>query len=247
MRTRRPGRVAAGATLIGVNQRDLYSFEVDTDRAVRVARMLPDGVIRVAESGIRDGDDVRRLGDAGFDAVLVGEALVASPDPAAAVRALRSGARSRAGAVMFIKVCGTTCEDDALLAVALGADAVGFVFAPSPRQIAPQIAGDIVKRLPPEIVTVGVFQDEPPERVLEHRPRGRAAGRAAARPGAGRRPPGGSALACPWSSRPFRPATPGWAGPGSTRLTWCCSTRPTRDRGRCSTGRWPPSCPPASG
>ena len=55
---------------------------------------------------------------------------------------------------MFIKVCGTTNEDDALLAVALGADAVGFVFAPSPRQIAPQIAGDIVKRLPPEIVTV---------------------------------------------------------------------------------------------
>src|ERR1700722_9247982 len=68
---------------------------------------------------------------------------------------------------MFIKVCGTTCEDDALLAVALGADAVGFVFAPSPRQIAPQIAGDIVKRLPPEIVTVGVFQDEPAERVLK--------------------------------------------------------------------------------
>jgi phosphoribosylanthranilate isomerase len=67
---------------------------------------------------------------------------------------------------MFIKVCGTTCEDDALLAVALGADAVGFVFAPSPRQIAPQIAGDIAKRLPPEIVTVGVFQNEPPERVL---------------------------------------------------------------------------------
>src|SRR6516225_5767882 len=63
---------------------------------------------------------------------------------------------------MFVKVCGTTCEDDALLAVALGADAVGFVFAPSP----PQIAGDIVKRLPPEIVTVGVFQNESPARVL---------------------------------------------------------------------------------
>jgi phosphoribosylanthranilate isomerase len=67
---------------------------------------------------------------------------------------------------MFIKICGTTCEDDALLAVALGADAVGFVFAPSPRRIAPQLAADIVKRLPPEIVTVGVFRDEPPERVL---------------------------------------------------------------------------------
>lgn len=88
--------LAAGAALIGVNQRDLYSFEVDTDRAVRVAKMLPSGVIRVAESGIRDGDDVRRLTDAGFDAVLVGEALVSSPDPAVALRQLRSGARSRA-------------------------------------------------------------------------------------------------------------------------------------------------------
>lgn len=68
---------------------------------------------------------------------------------------------------MFIKICGITCEDDALLAVALGADAVGFIFAPSPRQIAPQVAGDIVKRLPPEILTVGVFRDFAPRRVLD--------------------------------------------------------------------------------
>jgi indole-3-glycerol phosphate synthase len=88
--------VAAGAALVGVNQRDLYSFDVDTDRAVRVGRTLPAGVIRVAESGIRDGDDVRRLSDAGFDAVLIGEALVSSPDPAVALRALRRGAGSRA-------------------------------------------------------------------------------------------------------------------------------------------------------
>jgi phosphoribosylanthranilate isomerase len=68
---------------------------------------------------------------------------------------------------LFIKICGTTSEDDALLAVALGADAVGFVFAPSRRQIAPQLAADIVKRLPPEIITVGVFRDEAPQRVVE--------------------------------------------------------------------------------
>ena len=79
----------AGATLIGVNQRDLYTFEVDTDRAGRVAASLPDGTTRVAESGIRDGDDVRRLADAGFAAVLVGETLVRSADPAAAVGDLR--------------------------------------------------------------------------------------------------------------------------------------------------------------
>jgi phosphoribosylanthranilate isomerase len=68
---------------------------------------------------------------------------------------------------MFVKICGTTSEEDALLAVAMGADALGFIFAPSPRQIHPSKVGDIVKRLPPEILTVGVFRDEHPERVVE--------------------------------------------------------------------------------
>jgi len=68
---------------------------------------------------------------------------------------------------MFIKICGITNEQDALLAVALGADALGFVFAPSPRQISPALAREIVKRLPPETVTVGVFRNETPSRVVE--------------------------------------------------------------------------------
>jgi len=68
---------------------------------------------------------------------------------------------------MFVKICGITNEDDALLAVAMGADAVGFIFAPSPRQIAPQQVYDITRRLPPEILTVGVFRDEHPKLVLD--------------------------------------------------------------------------------
>jgi phosphoribosylanthranilate isomerase len=68
---------------------------------------------------------------------------------------------------VFVKICGITREDDALLAVAMGADAVGFIFAPSKRQIAPAMARDIVRRLPSEVVTVGVFRDEAPERVVE--------------------------------------------------------------------------------
>lgn len=68
---------------------------------------------------------------------------------------------------MFVKICGVTNEEDALLAVALGADAVGFIFAPSPRQIAVQKVHDITRRLPPEILTVGVFRDEHPRRVVE--------------------------------------------------------------------------------
>ena len=68
---------------------------------------------------------------------------------------------------MFVKICGITNEDDALLAVAMGADAVGFVFAPSPRQVAAQQVYDITRRLPPEILTVGVFRDELPARVID--------------------------------------------------------------------------------
>jgi phosphoribosylanthranilate isomerase len=68
---------------------------------------------------------------------------------------------------VFVKICGVTSEEDALLAVAMGADAVGFIFAPSPRQIAPQKAADIAKRLPTEIVTVGVFRDESRQRVVD--------------------------------------------------------------------------------
>jgi phosphoribosylanthranilate isomerase len=68
---------------------------------------------------------------------------------------------------MFVKVCGVTNEDDALLAVAMGADAVGFVFAPSPRQVHPEVVRDIVKRLPHDTLTIGVFRNETPERVID--------------------------------------------------------------------------------
>ncbi|MGK2947431.1 MAG: phosphoribosylanthranilate isomerase [Acidimicrobiales bacterium] len=69
---------------------------------------------------------------------------------------------------MFVKICGVTTEEDALLAVAMGADAIGFNFVPSsPRFLAVGRAADIVKRLPPEILTVGIFRNEAPERVVE--------------------------------------------------------------------------------
>jgi indole-3-glycerol phosphate synthase len=82
--------VAAGAAVIGVNQRDLVTFEVDRGRAARVGAAIPAGVVRVAESGIAGPRDIPALAAAGFDAVLVGESLVTSGDPAAAVAALRA-------------------------------------------------------------------------------------------------------------------------------------------------------------
>lgn len=82
--------LAVGATLIGVNQRDLVTFAVDHERAARMAVAFPSGVVSVAESGVRGADDAAVLAAAGYDAVLVGESLVTSGDPAAAVAALRA-------------------------------------------------------------------------------------------------------------------------------------------------------------
>lgn len=80
--------VAVGARLVGVNQRDLVTFQVDGARAARMAAAMPPDVVSVAESGVRGPGDAAALRAAGYDAVLVGEALVTSGDPAAGVRAL---------------------------------------------------------------------------------------------------------------------------------------------------------------
>ncbi|MEQ1702483.1 MAG: indole-3-glycerol phosphate synthase TrpC [Ilumatobacteraceae bacterium] len=77
--------LAAGATLVGVNQRDLVTFQVDHERALRMAGVMPPGVVRVAESGVRGAEDAASLHAAGYHAVLVGETLVTSGDPAAAI------------------------------------------------------------------------------------------------------------------------------------------------------------------
>lgn len=85
--------VAVGANVIGVNQRDLVTFEVDAARAERVAAAMPGDVLRVAESGIRNAEDAARLADAGFHAVLVGESVVTAGDPTGSVTALRAARR----------------------------------------------------------------------------------------------------------------------------------------------------------
>jgi len=73
----------------------------------------------------------------------------------------------RGGAVPKVKVCGITCPEDAQMAVQLGADALGFIFAPSPRQISPKRALEITKTVPPFVKTVGVFVNESPAFVRE--------------------------------------------------------------------------------
>ncbi|CAN5641976.1 indole-3-glycerol phosphate synthase TrpC [soil metagenome] len=79
----------AGATIVGVNNRDLESFEVDRERTIRLAPQVPKGVTLVGLSGVGTRSDVEELGAAGAQAVLVGESLVRADDPAAELRALR--------------------------------------------------------------------------------------------------------------------------------------------------------------
>jgi indole-3-glycerol phosphate synthase len=79
----------ANATMIGVNQRDLVTFQVDHERAVRMGGVIPAGVVRVAESGVRGPDDAQSLRDAGYDAVLVGESLVTATNPTESLQLLR--------------------------------------------------------------------------------------------------------------------------------------------------------------
>jgi indole-3-glycerol phosphate synthase len=80
--------LAAGAEIVGVNNRDLNTFEVTLETSLRLAERIPSHVLKVSESGIQSARDVQRLRDAGYQAFLVGEHLMKSGDPEQALRAL---------------------------------------------------------------------------------------------------------------------------------------------------------------
>ena len=82
--------IHAGASVIGVNNRDLRTFNVDLGLTERLRRVIPSDLVLVAESGIHTGEDARRMREAGADAILVGESLMRAEDPAARIRELAS-------------------------------------------------------------------------------------------------------------------------------------------------------------
>ena len=86
----------AGCETIGVNNRDLHTFRVNFNTSLRLAEMMPRGVLKVAESGIESSDDISRLRQAGFDAFLVGESLMRAPRPGEALRKLLAAAKALA-------------------------------------------------------------------------------------------------------------------------------------------------------
>jgi indole-3-glycerol phosphate synthase/phosphoribosylanthranilate isomerase len=150
--------LGGGADIVGVNNRDLTTFEVSLETSLRLAEFIPARVVRVSESGIRDAADIATLRNTGYNAFLVGEHLMTAADPAAVLRNLI--------AAKVVKICGITNSEDASAAVEGGATAIGFNFYPnSPRYIDPRCAADIASR--PDIRRVGVFVNETRERVEE--------------------------------------------------------------------------------
>ncbi len=89
----------AGASLIGVNNRDLRNFEVSLDTSLSLAPRIPAGVVAVSESGIRTADDVRRLADAGYRGFLVGETLLRAQSPGAALKGLIAAVQPARGSL----------------------------------------------------------------------------------------------------------------------------------------------------
>jgi tryptophan synthase beta subunit len=141
------------ARLIGINNRDLRSLEVDPERAAALRERVPEDRIVVAESGVRDAATLRGWRALGVDAALVGESLVRSPDPEAAVRAfVAAGCPAMDPAnldrIPFVKICGITDAAGIEAAVRAGADAIGLNLVPgTPRALEVGEAASLAARL----------------------------------------------------------------------------------------------------
>ncbi len=133
--------LATNARVIGINNRDLRTLAVDTERAIRLRGLVPDDRLAVAESGVRDPATVAAWRAVGFDAALVGEALVRAADPAAAARAFAAAGRvptdpANRAATALVKICGITDAEGILAAVRSRADAIGLNLVPgTPREL----------------------------------------------------------------------------------------------------------------
>jgi indole-3-glycerol phosphate synthase/phosphoribosylanthranilate isomerase len=139
--------ISSRAPVIGINARDLATFEIDRAGQLDLVARVPDDRVVIAESGIQTRAQGAAAELAGADAILVGSALMQAPDPAAKLRELL--------ARPLVKVCGLTREDDVAVAAAAGADLAGFILeTESPR------AATRVLPVPDELLAVAVWVGE---------------------------------------------------------------------------------------
>jgi len=129
--------VAAGAVVIGINSRDLVTFDMNPSLVRELRQLIPADRVVVAESGIHTAADARRLARYDVQAMLVGESLVKSNDVAMQMRSLLQGANES----VQVKICGLRTQEHLNAAIDAGADMLGFVFyEPSHRYLEPQQA-----------------------------------------------------------------------------------------------------------
>lgn len=154
-----------GATIIGVNNRNLSTFEVSLNVSLNLAREAPAKAILVSESGLNSGYDLRKLHAAGYRGFLIGETLMRASDPALTLASLIRQAGQKEA--VRVKICGVTNLGDARMCVEAGVDMLGFNFyRVSARYIAPEAARRIIDQLPARVQSVGVFvNEESPQRV----------------------------------------------------------------------------------
>jgi indole-3-glycerol phosphate synthase / phosphoribosylanthranilate isomerase len=168
--------LAAGATVIGVNSRDLRTFDVNTDIVRDLRPLVPSDCTFVAESGIASRVDAARARAFGADAILVGEALMRAEDPEAKARELATAPGGATADVFcglhqeppIVKLCGLTTTEHAKLAAELGANLVGLIFYPSShRNVTPQQAHAIAGIANGSgLLAAGVFVNEPLDGLL---------------------------------------------------------------------------------
>jgi indole-3-glycerol phosphate synthase/phosphoribosylanthranilate isomerase len=153
--------VALGATLIGVNNRNLATLKVDLQTSLQLAELSPAGATLVSESGLRTRAEIERLQSAGFRAFLIGESLMRAGSPVAALRELQ-GAEP-----VQIKICGITRVEDALAAIEAGASMIGLnFFSGSPRCVTLPQAQKIAEAVAGRAKLVGVFVNEDAAQVI---------------------------------------------------------------------------------
>ena len=157
--------VHCNARVIGVNNRDLKTFQVDINNAIRLRSLVSDEIIFVSESGIRNAEDIAILKDNHVNAVLIGETLMKCENKKETLDRLRG--ISKKETLFKLKICGLRREIDITYANQIKPDYIGFVFADSKRKVSEQEAVVLKSKLSKDILAVGVFVNENPKKIVD--------------------------------------------------------------------------------